>query len=102
MYLNTIHLGKIFVKTLCPFKTSYPDFNVFALCNDLKFLIDFLYYFQEYAHWWAPLTEDIVIDKHRNKKQAAPQKSVQKDSQVKFHQTTTEELTSIIYDHLNR
>ena len=41
--------------------------------------------FTEYTNWWAPMTEDIVIDKNKGKKQATIEKSTQNNNQVLFY-----------------
>ena len=43
-------------------------------------VILYMLYFSEYAKWWAPVVEDIVVDKNKGKKQTGSQKP--KESQV--------------------
>ena len=40
-------------------------------------------FLSEYARWWAPMVEDIVIDKNKGKKVASSQKPKQSDLQVR-------------------
>ena len=38
--------------------------------------------FTEYANWWAPIIEEIVVDKAKGKKQGTSQKTKQNEAQV--------------------